>query len=407
MDVLDGLSSLGEKSLIRAQDDAHGDQRFLMLETIRAFAVERVEARPDGVALREAHATWFLGLAESVGAELGGSGRREALNRLEDDHDNLRTALAWFVGRGELAPAARLVVALWRFWQQHGHLYEARARADELLAADDRSHTLAPTERLALLSAAGGISYWQGEFPATHRRYREALEIARADGSPAGIAEALYNFSFAPVAVEGLSDWLTILATESLPILEEAMPIYRDLGDRAGQAKTLWAMSDYLLYGGSLDRAETSLLEALPLFRSLGDRFGEAWALHTLGLVHANMGDFRRASGDYAGALELFVEAGDVSGYTLAFLDLSGSAVALGEKERAIRLAGAADAIVTRTGQRLADPSSQTEALPPIPTRPESGPDLAVWEEGARMTAEDAIAYARETASMLRATGEA
>ena len=286
-DTLDVLTSLAEKSLVRPQDDPHGDPRFLMLETIRAFAVERLEARSDLAELRQRHADWFLALAESTGAALGGPDRRERLNRLEDDHDNMRAALTWFIGRDELALAARLVVALWRFLQQHGHLFEARARADEVLAADDRLHLLAANERGSLLNAAGGIAYWQGDLDTTHQRYREALEIARADGRPAELAEALYNFSFAPVVLEDQRDWLETLGRVSPPIVREAMAIYRDLGDRAGQAKALWALSDFLLYGGDLSGSEAALLEALPLFRDLGDRFGEAWSLHTLGLVHA------------------------------------------------------------------------------------------------------------------------
>ena len=258
-----------------------------------------------------------------AGRGLGGADRSEQLNLLEDDHDNLRAALAWFSGRDELAPAARLIVALWRFWQQHGHLDEARERADELIAADDRLHGLAAEERGALLSAAGGIAYWQGDLAATHERYREALQIARIRNVPAEIAEALYNFSFAPVVVTDLREWPEVLAVHSTPILREAMAIFEELGDLAGQAKSLWALGDYLMYGRDFEGSESALVAALPLFRRLGDRFGEAWSLHTLGMVQANAGDFRSAAANYEGALDLFAEAGDVSGLTLAFLDLA------------------------------------------------------------------------------------
>src|SRR5262249_20937634 len=151
-------------------------------------------------AIHERHAAWFLAFAEDSGAAtLGGADRSRRLLLLEDDHDNLRAALTWYMASDRLVEASRMVAALWRFWQQRGHLLEARLRADALLAADDRLHVLAPSQRFATLTAAGGISYWQGDIYAVHERYRDALAVAREHGTRAELAEALYNFSFAPV----------------------------------------------------------------------------------------------------------------------------------------------------------------------------------------------------------------
>lgn len=407
MDVLDGLASLAEKSLLRPQEDAHGDSRFLMLETIRAFAVERLDARPDVSAIRERHATWYLDFAEATGANLGGGDRRDRLTRLEDDHDNIRAALAWFMDRHRLGEASRLIAAVWRFWQQRGHLIEARMRADALLDADDRVHVLTPGDRFAALTAAGGISYWQGDVPAVHVRYRDALAIARVSGTKAELAEALYNFSFAPAPGADRSTWFTTLAVDSPPYAREAAELFREIGDTSGEARALWGLADYLLYGHDYVASEQVLGRALALFRSLGDRFGEAWTYHTLGLAHFRLGDLALAAGDLDAALGLHVEAGDVSGITLTLLDIAGIAHAADHRDDALALAGAGDALGARTGTGLGEASLwNSDALPALPPRPVEGPDFERWREGAALSVDEAVALAREALARVRAGGD-
>lgn len=398
IDVLDGLTSLAEKSLVKPQDDVHGDARFLMLETIRAFAAERLDARPDAHSVRAGHAAWYLDLAERVGGdELGGRDRRARLNLLEDDHDNMRAALGWFLAEGDLRSSARLAVSLWRFWQMRGHLDEARERVDALLARDDTEGLLAPTDRLALLSAAGGIAYWQGEIPATHERYRVAVDLARQHGSRRELAEALYNFSFAPRPLPEDGDWVQVLVTESSPAVEEAMGIFRELGDRRAEGRAIWALSEFRYFAGDFAGVMDTLQQALTVFRDLDDRFWIAWALHALGLSTLQLGRVSAALPLFQEALDLFVEAGDVSGISMVVLDLAATAKAAGQRDRAIRLAGAAAGLAARTGAGLGYSSYLSSAHPDTPAHPEGGPELAAWEAGERMTADEAVAFARTT----------
>jgi predicted ATPase/class 3 adenylate cyclase len=404
LDVFEGLGSLSEKSLVRPQEDSHGDARFLMLETIRDFSVERFVARPDAATIRDRHAAWFLGFAEDLGASLGGDDRGMRLLRLDDDHDNLRAALTWFMNGDALAEAARMAVALWRFWQQRGHLLEARQRIDAILATDERLHLLEPRLRMALLKAAGGVTYWQGEIASTHTRYKEALDIARAVGTRAELAEALYNFSFAPVDVSGSDDpnvWFAALSSTAPPVVREAAEIYRELGDQAGEAKAYWGLGTYLLYGADYPEAEAVLLRGLDLFRALGDRFGEAWTYHSLGLIQFKLGQTVEAVSAVDKALALFVLANDISGITLSLLDLAGAALELGRRDEALRFAAASDALATRTGAGLGTTSALADVLPPVPRRPTDQAELRIWNEGAALSLEQATTLAQAATRRL------
>src|SRR5205814_1533314 len=115
--VLDGLSSLINKSLVQQREMADGEPRFLMLETIREYAVERLEERGELDGLRRAHAGYFLELAERALPLLRGPEQTAWLDCLEREHDNFRSALEWCNGTpGAEEAGLRLAAALWPFW---------------------------------------------------------------------------------------------------------------------------------------------------------------------------------------------------------------------------------------------------------------------------------------------------
>src|SRR5439155_13550979 len=120
-DVLDGVGSLVDKSLLRQGEGIAAEPRFTMLETIREYAAEQLAAAGREEAIRERHAAWFVGVAEQAGATLMSAAKRVALDRLELEHDNLRAALAWATTGRHVELALRLGTALWRFWQMRGH----------------------------------------------------------------------------------------------------------------------------------------------------------------------------------------------------------------------------------------------------------------------------------------------
>src|SRR5262249_25074569 len=139
--ALDWLAALADKSLLQQAQGLDGEPRFAMLETIREYALERLEQNGEVESLHQAHLGYFLALAEQAEPELTGPRQAEWLERLEREHDNLRAALAWALEHGSLEASARLAGALWRFWYTHGHLSEGRRWLEQIL---EQNVTVAP-----------------------------------------------------------------------------------------------------------------------------------------------------------------------------------------------------------------------------------------------------------------------
>lgn len=384
-DVLDGLSGLVDQSLLR-QEEEHGAPRFMMLETIRDFALERLEASGEEDEIRRRHAMVFVALAELAQPHLLGAHQTTWLDRLEREHDNLRAAVAWAIERAQAEVAMRLGAALWRFWQMRGHLHEGRDRLGTILALPGTVEQ--PKERAKALEAAGGIAYWQADFAAAERLYEESLAIQRQRGSTADIANALYNLAF--VFVVPQAD-----INRGRSLLEESLALYTEAGDRASIARAHWALASAYQSLNDYQTARVHLDVSLSILRGIDDRFSLGWSLHLLGLINLKTGDHPGARAAWSEALSLFAEARDVSGIALLLDDLSSLAVAEGMPERAARLAGAASALQTSSGTDLGKVLNAIEGR----GRPgESGVDqeaiAAAWEEGRTMSVEAIVAYA-------------
>ena len=196
-DVLDGLFSLVDQSLVRQEQTWDGDLRFQMLETIHEFATERLRASGEEDQVRRRHAQHLRDLAEEAEPHLMGEGQVEWLQRLEREHDNLRAALDWAEAVGDADTALRMSAAIWRFWQQRGHLAEARARLERIMALPGAE--VRGALRVRALGALGGIVYWQNHYEAMRRPYEEAVEIAREVGEPRLLARAVFDLSFVPM----------------------------------------------------------------------------------------------------------------------------------------------------------------------------------------------------------------
>ena len=392
LDTLEGVASLTNKSLVRQMDSAQGESRFFMLETIREYASERRTESPEAENISRRHAEFFRALAEEAEPELLGPNQAAWLDRLEQEHDNLRGAIEWAVERAEVDTALSLSGALWRFWQFRGHLREAAMRFEKVLGLPGSSEH--PEARAKALEGAGGIFYWMAKWDDAKRYYAECLELRRQLGDPAGLAEALYNMSFAYSVPP--PPWRDLDRAHEL--LDEAVAVYRQVGDERGEAKILWALSGAIFQVGnewqrSVDLGE----EALALFRKLDDRFGMAWALHSLGLSSVGIADLTRARSAITEALELFSSAGDLTGIGLVLADFSIVAVVSGDYERAIKLRGAALRVERQVGQGLV-----TNYDGYLPWLPEAlrGKEIAEDEfdkllaEGDSLSLDEAVAYA-------------
>ena len=385
-EVLDRTSELLDNSLIR-QQEAAGEPRFRMLVTIREFAMEKLAAGGEETVIRERQLAAYLALAERAAPELQGNDQRRWLDLVEIEHDNMRAALEHAISRADTGAAARLLFALWRFWQVRGYLHEGMVWAERVLAMPgaDRS------SRLRALETAGGLAYWLGDMSSSGRFYREAYELSDTQGTETERAKNAYNLSFAYMFA-GRDEHAKAFA-----LLEEALAIYRKVGDRASIGRTAWALGS--LYGEGPDKTHEDFLkakqfshEALAEHRAFGNRFDIAWDLYGTGLSALKLGELDDAERDWREALQMFAEASDLSGINLHLSNFAELAKARGDLERLYALVGASTALSQRTGVGLANLFGVTEgrivaADVPSEHRP-------AFDRGFAMTTEEAIAYA-------------
>jgi predicted ATPase/class 3 adenylate cyclase len=385
-DVLEGVSSLVDKSLLRQGEAIDAEPRFTMLETIREYAAEQLAAAGREEALRERHGAWFVGVAEAAGATLMATDKRIALDRLELEHDNLRAALAWATAGRHAELALRLGTAQWRFWQMRGYIDEGLERLAAVLAMPECSDYV--ELRLAALDAAGGLAYWRADYDAARTYYTEALEARRAKGDPRAIAESLYNLSF--------THTFTRETEAGRLLVDESRAMFEAAGDKPGVAKTLWALSNLEYTSGRIKEARAAATQALETFEAIGDAFMTGWATYTVGLADLIEGDQPAAARKFHRALEIFDQSADVSGYTLVLDGLSALALAAGDRQRAARLAGAVATLERTTGTGLNASNRQFVGYDPAPLR--TDPDTAeTFAAGERMAIREIVDYALGT----------
>jgi tetratricopeptide (TPR) repeat protein len=387
--VLDGLEALVEQSLLQ-QRELNGEPRFVMLETIREFAAEQLKQSGEAEEIRSRHAAAFLSLAEQAAPHLTAGEQRTWLDRLEREHDNLRAAMEWAIERREAETALRLGAALWRFWQIRGYLSEARGRLERAVSLKDKVRD--PAVLAAALQAGGGIAYWQADFDAALRFYADELELRRQLGDRAALAYALYCLSMTytflgmPSAID-----------QARPHAEEGLALYRELGDEVGVATLLWCIACVEYYAGrDFEQARQTNLEAIEIIRPHDQPFVLNGCLYLMAMLDLAQGDMDGARRNMLEALGLARQGGDVSGYALIVAGASWDAWALADRERAMRLAGAANVLETSSGARLAERNRDVTGS--FRAEDQLGdPELrAAYEEGQAMSSEEAAAYAEE-----------
>jgi predicted ATPase/class 3 adenylate cyclase len=356
-DVLEGLTSLVDQSLVRSSEDDHGDPRFAMLMTIADFARERLADLGEMPAIRERHARAYLELAESCATDLTAARRRAAIDRLADDHDNVRAALDWFVEARAGEEAERMVAALWRFWQFRGHLEEAAGRIEVVLAIDDGldADRRPRRSRLAALDAAGGVAYWRGDYRAVHRYYARAVELAEDLADDRELARAYFNLSFAPSPDidPQVQNWDVAFTSRSETLLERARSAAERAGDDLGVARADWQLGDLYLFHSRNADAAVVLARALAIFERLHDHYWLPWTRHLLGLAQVANGELDAAAAEFGLALRDFADAGDVTGITLLMSDYAELAWRRGDETRMWRLVDAWVSLARTSGTQL------------------------------------------------------
>jgi predicted ATPase/DNA-binding CsgD family transcriptional regulator len=343
--VLNDLGTLIDASLLQTEISPDGAVRYLMLETIREFALERLDTSGEADQIRRAHAAYFLVLAERYEyAALLPAGDR-VLALLEAEHANLRAALGWLQEAGEVALLLRLAAALGRFWSDLGHYQEGRDWLERSLAHDGA----AAADRANALVALGMIEIYQG----MHRKAESSLTKGLAGCLSQG---NVFNAGMALLGLGGLAN-MKGDSNRGAALLEECLAVSQTVPDRrlAG-IMGAWAQINLAVVARALGDhllADQRLVEALRLMRDARYTAGIIMSLGDLGDLARDQGDHLRALGFYREALGLSWEHPGRRAVTDVIEAVGIVAVAVGQAERGVRLLGASEALRERVGLRF------------------------------------------------------
>jgi non-specific serine/threonine protein kinase len=341
--VIDGLLSLIDKSLIRQGEQPDGHPRFRMLETVKEFGMERLAAAGELDDVREDHAEFFLELAESRDPTIPIPGDFEWIARLTPDQANLRLALQSLHDIRDWRRLLRLAGALDDFWQIRGQSDEA---SHWLLLALDRDPAAPAEIRVKALAALGQLAYFRGSYAEARSFWEEELELARSAGLVYAAADKLARLG-ALASRAGDLDRATSLLTEAHALFvslgPDGSPALRMIG------RTLDLLGDTAILQCNLEIAAEHFEQAIEQLRSSNDPWMLVDALGGLGVVNLTRGDPSRAGTLYLEALEIGL--GDSNWHNTSILaGLGAVAAALGQPERAARLLGAAETLRERIG---------------------------------------------------------
>src|SRR6266567_5463977 len=431
IDVLEAVAALVDKSLLRQEEQADGEPRLLMLETIREYALERLAASGEAEAIQRQHATFFLAMAEQSDRKLRSAEQSTWRRRLVVEHDNLRAALRWTLESQEAEMGLRLAGALLLFWRFCNRLCEGRSWLEQVLAQPGaKAHTKAAAKALR---AAGAMAYYQGDFPEAHQLLEASVMVSR-EGGAAGkleLAQALVmlgevallqgNASAAkelageglPVCQEAGDAWFIAMALHLLgkatgelgdlmaarSLLEESAAQLRIIGDRRYLMMPVDALGMLALRQGDYTGARASFEETLSVAQEMGDEPFIANALTHLGTVALRMGDYPQSAALYQQSLALNREQGNKDGIVEDLAGLAEVASLLGQPERAARLLGAVEALREVSGIRLS-PLRRAEydrTVEGIRAHLDEAAFAEAWKEGRTRPLEQVIAEAGET----------
>ncbi len=423
LDLLDGVASMVDKSLVQQVEQAKGESRFLMLETIREYALEKLQASGERASTKRAHAAYCLVLAEEEASEPGGAQGTEWVGRFALEHDNFRAGLEWLTETGDAEWGLRLGNALFRFWEIREYLAEGRDRLGRLLKLAGAA--AATKARTRALFAAGVLAGEQGNYAAAEALISESQNIARQLGDNTGVAVSLNALA---VFARDRGSVATACA-----LFEESLALWRELGDLKAVARALSNLANVVKLQGDYERARSLYAECLSIFRGLGDRTGVAWSLNYQGDVARDQGDSAAARALYEQCLAIFRELGDRWGIAGTLADLGRlarekrdypcahslyresiilfqeldhkrgiarllecfacSAAAQFQAERSLRLAGAAAALRQNIGAPLtpAEQAKLEDILDPARLALTNTAGATAWLEGWALPVEKAI----------------
>jgi predicted ATPase len=415
---LDTLQALVERSLVR-----HEGTRSTMLETIREFALEQFEARPDAGGLRRRHAEHYRAVAEAADRELRGRNQARWLDRLDAELDNFRAAMQWGLDGPDPELGMRIALALCMLWYFRGPVSEGRKWLEEALECGS---PVASEARARALNWVGYFAGEQGEEATS--LLEESIRCAREAGAVAteALATSYLSVTFRPgepstdtvplgrravdLARTSGDRWVLAVALNNLGVayqeggddaaafaaFEESYALGREIGDSARMALPLANLAEMSIAAGDLDRAKELSREALDLAEALGDRKHTAFALSVLGWSALAMRNLDEAGARFGRSLELLRELGHSQTAVTVLFGVAGTAAAAGDVARAARMEAAATRLEAILGHipSAADFGIYQRYLDELRDMTDPIDWPAAAREGEAMSLEEAIAFA-------------
>ncbi len=391
IDILDGLGSLLDKSMLQRGEGANGEPRFTMMQVIREYAWEQLTAGGETETMRRQHAGYYLALAERADRELReGLHQVTWLNRLETELDNLRAALHWSHKRQEPELALRLSATLLLFWYWRGYISEGRRWIEAALALHERcAGSVETLTRARALQGAGILAGLQGDDAQALARLEESLALWQQLEHQEGLAGALYSLA----AVIHHRDY-----ARAKNCYEASLTLRRATGDQEGIAQSLNGLGELARYHGDYIAARAFYEESLALRRKQQHPRGIAVTLCNLGHVLLHQGDGNSAAAHFKESLPIFKALGDKQNMATGLTGMAGVAIMRNRPELAARLLGTVEALLDSSGACL-EPADQVvfdHTVTVAQAQLDETSFTVAWNQGRAMPPEQAIAWALE-----------
>ncbi len=291
--LLDKVASLLDKSLIRQSEQADGEPRFMMLETVREYGLECLQACGEMERVQSALARYFVRLAEEVEPELVGADQERWFVQLGNEIDNLRAVRSWS-SKHDVEKALRIGAALWRFWQVRGQYLEGYQWLSEVLPC---SKGVSLPLRAKALDVTGSLAMRLYYFDHAEALCHESLQLFRQLGDTRGTINPLFVLG---TVAQAKGDY-----TAARTMLEESLRLSKEIGYWRNSAYALYQLAQIVVLHGEYERARAFAHEALALARSRGDMVSIMYALSFLAEIDTDQANYAAAQGYLDEAMEI------------------------------------------------------------------------------------------------------
>jgi predicted ATPase/DNA-binding CsgD family transcriptional regulator len=382
IDVLDGLESLLNKSLLYIEVDSNGEPRFFMLQTISDYALEELTTNAEAQDIYHRHAEYFLNLAEQAAQYFRGHEEHLWMRRLDIEHENLRLALTW-LDKHDAEGLVRMVIALQHFWHMRGYHVEG---GGWLRVALEQVESVSPHLHVKLYLAAGSMAYSFSSLDQGVMWCQRALDISRANGDDLNTAWALVFWSVQYIALPDRYE-------QAMALCQEGLSLFRALNHKAGIAQALNILGELARGNGDYAAALDYYLEALPLTREIGEQVRVYMILTNLGYVAYHDGDYCKAEEYQRECLQVALGIFNPVAVAFGIINLAGAIAANGDPELATRLTAGMETYLESVGVRHQAGDQFERDHYKMMMRQQLGDDAfeRAWAAGQRMTLDDAI----------------